>query len=442
MCNDIPSCHFNRLFAVYRGKMSEGISFNDNYARCVICIGVPFPSAFSLPIKIKMNYNDEQRKFCGRTDLLPGREWYNQQAYRAIAQALGRCIRHIGDYGAIILMDARHCDDGTPNEGIPKCHKNLPKWMRTTVRNLSMNFAPRNSMFTYGSSSKTIFGGYVGLKKELQKFFRDAKLFVVSLALSQAARSTAVPMPTSQFTPPPGSSQAPLSISSRSSSVIPSVQHIQLSTTSKSNTDSLFPNDHVKVVPKQNNLMSAFQKQRENEQSVQQTAAKTPKVAKRSSTPTNLKTMFEKQLVGNQSKESHLADSNQKQDTNPSTSPMNIATQSTAAYNQDNLTSCTQEMGVTASQLQSVLDPSMCSFPNTSFMPPAPQQFASIPNHPVQGISDADENLCVICEDGKKQVVLLPCKHMCLCKACADFDKIKECPLCRTKVETSLTVFI
>jgi Fanconi anemia group J protein len=83
------------LLAVFRGKMSEGISFNDNNARGVVCIGVPLPSAFALPIKVKMDYNEEQRKLRGRTDLLPGREWYNQQAYRAVAQALGRCIRHV-----------------------------------------------------------------------------------------------------------------------------------------------------------------------------------------------------------------------------------------------------------------------------------------------------------------------------------------------------------
>lgn len=70
------------LFAVFRGKMSEGISFNDNNARGVICVGLPLPSAFSLPIQVKMKYNDEQRKLRHRTDLLPGREWYQQQAYR------------------------------------------------------------------------------------------------------------------------------------------------------------------------------------------------------------------------------------------------------------------------------------------------------------------------------------------------------------------------
>jgi len=31
------------LLAVFRGKMSEGISFNDENARCVICLGVPNP---------------------------------------------------------------------------------------------------------------------------------------------------------------------------------------------------------------------------------------------------------------------------------------------------------------------------------------------------------------------------------------------------------------
>mgnify|MGYP006099291415 FL=1 len=31
------------LLAVFRGKMSEGVSFNDDYARAVICIGFPLP---------------------------------------------------------------------------------------------------------------------------------------------------------------------------------------------------------------------------------------------------------------------------------------------------------------------------------------------------------------------------------------------------------------
>ena len=38
---------------------------------------------------------------------LAGEAWYVQQASRAVNQAMGRVIRHRGDYGAIILADER-----------------------------------------------------------------------------------------------------------------------------------------------------------------------------------------------------------------------------------------------------------------------------------------------------------------------------------------------
>jgi regulator of telomere elongation helicase 1 len=39
--------------------------------------------------------------------VLTGEEWYNQQASRAVNQAVGRVIRHRHDYGAIIFCDER-----------------------------------------------------------------------------------------------------------------------------------------------------------------------------------------------------------------------------------------------------------------------------------------------------------------------------------------------
>jgi regulator of telomere elongation helicase 1 len=39
--------------------------------------------------------------------VLTGDEWYNQQASRAVNQAVGRVIRHRHDYGAIIFCDER-----------------------------------------------------------------------------------------------------------------------------------------------------------------------------------------------------------------------------------------------------------------------------------------------------------------------------------------------
>lgn len=146
------------LLAVFRGKMSEGISFNDDFARGVICVGIPFPNAFSREIKMKKLYNEEQRRVCRRTDLLPANEWYCQQAYRAIAQALGRCIRHAADYGTIVLMDSRHTT--------LRSKEQLPKWMRHHVRNLTMK---ANDPF-----ENSVSGGWDGLRKEMQQFFDAA----------------------------------------------------------------------------------------------------------------------------------------------------------------------------------------------------------------------------------------------------------------------------
>lgn len=39
---------------------------------------------------------------------LTGRDWYQQQASRAVNQAVGRVLRHKEDYGAIILCDERY----------------------------------------------------------------------------------------------------------------------------------------------------------------------------------------------------------------------------------------------------------------------------------------------------------------------------------------------
>ena len=163
------------LFAVYRGKMSEGVSFNDDYARGVICVGLPLPNAYDMSIKAKKSYNNEQRRLRNRNNLLPGDDWYQQQAYRAIAQALGRCIRHAGDYGTIVLLDSRHCDDGSPSlDGICTAHRQLPKWMRSHVKNLVK--ARRGGMgamdqFLSPADSKNIQGGWNGLASEMKRFF-------------------------------------------------------------------------------------------------------------------------------------------------------------------------------------------------------------------------------------------------------------------------------
>ncbi|XP_068066769.1 Fanconi anemia group J protein isoform X4 [Anomalospiza imberbis] len=92
------------LIAVCRGKVSEGLDFCDENARAVVTIGIPFPNTKDLQVELKRKYNDQHKSTRG---LLSGSQWYEIQAYRALNQALGRCIRHRNDWGALILVDDR-----------------------------------------------------------------------------------------------------------------------------------------------------------------------------------------------------------------------------------------------------------------------------------------------------------------------------------------------
>ncbi|XP_028429071.1 Fanconi anemia group J protein isoform X2 [Perca flavescens] len=113
------------LIAVCRGKVSEGLDFTDDNARAVVTIGIPFPNIKDLQVELKMKYNDQH---CKSRGLLPGNRWYEIQAYRALNQALGRCIRHKNDWGALILVDDRYRNN--PNKYIT----GLSKWVRQLVQ--------------------------------------------------------------------------------------------------------------------------------------------------------------------------------------------------------------------------------------------------------------------------------------------------------------------
>ncbi|KAG1691372.1 hypothetical protein DVH05_027034 [Phytophthora capsici] len=112
------------FLAVYRGKVSEGIDFSNDNARAVLCVGIPFPSVKELQVSLKRKYQDEKSRL--NVKLVNGHIWYNLQAFRALNQALGRCIRHRQDYGAIMLLDSRH--------RFNKHTRSLSKWMRPFIQ--------------------------------------------------------------------------------------------------------------------------------------------------------------------------------------------------------------------------------------------------------------------------------------------------------------------
>ena len=46
-----------------------------------------------------------------------------------------------------------------------------------------------------------------------------------------------------------------------------------------------------------------------------------------------------------------------------------------------------------------------------------------------------DLTLCCICLDGKKNVLFLPCKHICTCANCSN---VNNCPICRANIVSKI----
>ncbi|OAD57952.1 Fanconi anemia group J protein [Eufriesea mexicana] len=107
------------FLAVFRGKVAEGIDFKDNEARCVVTVGIPYGVRKDPVIDMKIKYNDTN----STKGLLRGSGWYCIQAFRALNQALGRCLRHVHDWGAVLLVDERFL--------MQENKQYLPKWVKT-----------------------------------------------------------------------------------------------------------------------------------------------------------------------------------------------------------------------------------------------------------------------------------------------------------------------
>jgi Fanconi anemia group J protein len=113
------------IFAVLRGKISEGVDFKDNQARAVITIGIPFAPCKSDGIVAKQAYNNKKKIQNQR--YLSGSDWYNAQAFRALNQAFGRCVRHVEDWGSIFIVESRFTD-------YSRYRGYLSKWVQDSMR--------------------------------------------------------------------------------------------------------------------------------------------------------------------------------------------------------------------------------------------------------------------------------------------------------------------
>ncbi|RDW71965.1 putative excision repair protein rhp3 [Coleophoma crateriformis] len=112
------------LLCVARGKVSEGIDFDHQYGRTVLCIGVPFQYTESRILKARL-------EFLRETYRIRENDFLSFDAMRHAAQCLGRVIRGKDDYGIMVLADRRFL----------KKRSQLPKWINQAILDSEVNLS-------------------------------------------------------------------------------------------------------------------------------------------------------------------------------------------------------------------------------------------------------------------------------------------------------------
>lgn len=121
------------LFSVIGGKLSEGINFSDSLGRCVVVVGLPFPNVETPEWRAKGAFLDGRAAQRGASDGgqdagaggKASREHAENVCMRAVNQAIGRAIRHKGDWASILLFDSRY--------GQARVQRKLPGWIRESL---------------------------------------------------------------------------------------------------------------------------------------------------------------------------------------------------------------------------------------------------------------------------------------------------------------------
>ena len=109
-------------------------------------------------------YMDEHHAI--NPDFQDGNGWYDEQAYRAMNQGLGRRIRHSRDYGAILLLESRFQKVDS--------RKNLSKWFRNTIQVVSNKHILLSELATFFNTCEKEFPTKVVIKQELTNMNEDS----------------------------------------------------------------------------------------------------------------------------------------------------------------------------------------------------------------------------------------------------------------------------
>ncbi|KMZ75059.1 hypothetical protein ZOSMA_11G00820 [Zostera marina] len=150
---DDPGPHGALFLAVVGVKVSEGINFSDGMGRCIVMVGLPYPSSSDVELMERIKYIDkideppshsfakplsntvyENNSTKSGFDVLrsckhQGKEYYENLCMKAVNQSIGRAIRHKNDYAAILLVDSRYLSDSSKIISSHPTDK-LPVWIK------------------------------------------------------------------------------------------------------------------------------------------------------------------------------------------------------------------------------------------------------------------------------------------------------------------------
>ncbi|KAL0342021.1 UNVERIFIED_CONTAM: ATP-dependent DNA helicase DDX11 [Sesamum calycinum] len=132
--------------------------------RCIVMVGLPYPSPSDIELieRVKhieglekttilsKNLNSSSNAECHNGDLEAGfqilksckgrgKEYYENLCMKAVNQSIGRAIRHVNDYAAILLVDARYASDST-KRSCPHSTDKLPQWIKSRLVTSTTNY--------------------------------------------------------------------------------------------------------------------------------------------------------------------------------------------------------------------------------------------------------------------------------------------------------------
>ncbi|EGC30807.1 hypothetical protein DICPUDRAFT_50564 [Dictyostelium purpureum] len=114
------------LLSVARGKISEGIDFDNQYGRCVILYGIPYINTESKVLRARLEFLRDRYQ-------IRENEFLTFDAMRTASQCVGRVIRGKSDYGIMIFADKRY-------NRLDKRNK-LPQWILQFCQNQHLNLS-------------------------------------------------------------------------------------------------------------------------------------------------------------------------------------------------------------------------------------------------------------------------------------------------------------